>query len=101
MADVDPEYESVEVFVEFCMDDERETFTHVDLGNIAYATKTSRCVVRKELEGYGLTLEKRDAVRRTRGFNTSSHDRWYGKGSSPTHGGSGADQIQGWSGRKG
>ena len=101
MADVDPEYLSVEAFVEFCMDDERETFTHVELGDLAYATRTSRCVVRQSLEGYGLTLEQRRPEKRVRGFGTSSHDRWYGPGSSKSHGGSGHEQIRGWAGQKG
>ena len=55
MTDVAPEHESVEAFVEFCMDDEVDTFTHEDLGHIAFSTRQSRCVVRGELESYGLT----------------------------------------------
>lgn len=98
---IDPEHESVEAFVEFCMDDERETFTHNDLADLAYATKTCRAVIRKELEGYGLTLQKRVPAKRTRGFTTSSHDRWYGPGSSKMHGGSGWEQINGFAGQKG
>ena len=101
MSDVDYEYLSVEAFVEFCMDDERTTFTHVELGELAYATKTSRCKVRKELEGYGLTLEPRAALKRTRGFTTNSNDRFYGPGSEKMHGGSGHEQIRGMAGQKG
>jgi hypothetical protein len=99
--DVDPEHESVEAFVEFCMDDEQDTFTHVDLGHIAYATHTSRCVVRKALEDYGLTLKVRAVARRRRGFTTNSNDRYYGPGSSKSHGGSGHSQIRGIAGQKG
>ena len=98
---IDPEHESVEAFVEFCMDDEQDTFTHVDLADLAYATQTSRSVVRKELESYGLTLAVRAPEKRTRGFTTSSHDRWYGPGSSKMHGWSGWEQINGFAGQEG
>jgi hypothetical protein len=96
-----PEHASVEDFVEYAMDDESSTFTHVDLGHIAARTRQSRCVVRKRLEGYGLSLELRDNEKRVRGFSTSSHDRWYGPGSSKSHGGSGHEQIAGFAGRVG
>lgn len=96
-----PEYESIEAFVEECLDDERDTFTHVDLGELAYALQMSRCKVRAELESFGLRLEERAKERRTRGFTTSSHDRWFGPGSCKTHGGSGWEQINGFAGQTG
>lgn len=99
--DTIPEYESIEAFVEECYNDERETFTHEDLGELAYRLRMSRSVVRKELEGYGLLLAKRAPERRVRGFTTSSHDRWYGPGASKTHGGTGWEQINGFAGQEG
>jgi hypothetical protein len=96
-----PEFDSVEAFVEFCMDDERDTFTHEDLGELAYRLQKSRSKVRAELEGYGLKLAEREKERRVRGFTTSSHDRWYGPGASPTHGGTGWEQINGFAGQEG
>ena len=99
--DTAPEYESVEAFVEECYDDERDTFTHADLGELAYRLKKSRSVVRKELEGYGLTLAERPKERRVRGFTSNPHDRWYGPGACKTHGGTGWEQINGFAGQEG
>jgi hypothetical protein len=96
-----PEYESVESFVQDCLDDERTTFTHEDLGELAYGLQRSRCRVRADLEGYGLTLAPRAVEKRVRGFTTSSQDRWFGPGSSNSHGGSGHEQITGFAGRRG
>lgn len=101
MAEVAPEHVSIEAFVEFCIDDEQETFTHEDLGELAYAMRMSRNVVRKELEGYGLSLAVRAVVKRKRGFTTNSNDRFYGPGSEKMHGGSGHEQIRGFAGQKG
>jgi hypothetical protein len=97
----EPEYKSVEIFVQFCMDDDREQFRHVELRALALNTRTSGSVVREQLEGYGLTLAVREVPKKTRGFSSNSHDRWYGPGSSNSHGGSGNDQIQGFAGRRG
>lgn len=96
-----PEHSSVEDFVQFCMDDDRSTFSHEDLGELAYWLERSRCAVRAELESYGLTLERRPSDSRVRGFTTSSNDRWFGPGSSRTHGGSGELQITGFAGPRG
>ncbi len=100
--DIDaPEFESVEAFVEFCMDDERDTFDHEDLGELAFRLQRSRNKVRSELESYGLKLAERPNEKRVRGFTANPHDRWYGPGSSPSHGGSGWEQITGFAGQKG
>lgn len=96
----EPEYASAEDFVQFCMDDERSTFTHVELRALAVNTRTSGSKLREELESFGLTLENRASVKRTRGFSTNSHDRWYGPGACKSHGGSGYEQIQGFAGRR-
>lgn len=53
------------------------------------------------VKGYGLKIGKRAIVREVRGFKSNPHDRWYGKGSSPTHGGSGWEQITGFAGQNG
>lgn len=96
-----PEYESVESFVEFCMEDDRDTFSHEDLGELAFRLRRSRSKLRAELESYGLKLAERAKERHVRGFTTSSHDRWYGPGASPTHGGTGWEQINGFAGQEG
>jgi len=94
----EPEYKSVEDFVEFCMEDERKVFNHVELRALALNTKTSGSKVREELEAYGLSLGSRPNVKKTRGFTTNQHDRWQVSGN---HGGSGSSQILGFAGAKG
>ena len=82
-----PEYASVAAFVEYCFDDERSTFNHEDLTALSYRTRTSTQPLRAELESWGLTITRREPARSARGYKTSSHDRWFGPGSCPTHGG--------------
>jgi len=94
-----PEFESVEAFVEYLMDDEVEVFTAADLQALSAATQTSIRRLRVELEGWGLSLAHRPSERRVRGFTANPHDRWHGPGSCPTHGGSGWEQINGFAGQ--
>jgi len=96
-----PEYESIETFVEYVLDEDRTTFDHNDLGELAYGLQRSRCKVRAELEGYGLTLAPRAFEKRVRGFTTSSNDRFFGPGACKSHGGSGWEQISGFAGQRG
>ena len=91
----DPEYTSLEDFVQFLLDDERDTYTHEDLAALNFRTRMPINSIRKELEGYGFKLAVRAPVKQVRGFTSSSHDRWYGKGSLPTHGGAGIDAFTG------
>jgi hypothetical protein len=97
----DLEYASVLSFAEFLADDDREEFSHEDLIRLNMSTRTQVSVVRAELESYGFRLAERMPARRVRGFRTSSNDRFFGPGSSPSHGGSGHEQIVGFAGRKG
>lgn len=96
-----PEYESIEAFVQYLMDEERTTFDHNDLGELAYGLQKSRCKVRADLEGYGLTLAPRAVEKRVRGFTANPHDRWYGPGACRSYGGSGWEQITGFAGQRG
>lgn len=95
------DHSSIEAFVELCMDDEKYTFTFEDVCEIAVQIQMSRNVVIRQLQDYGLAYQGRPVVRAVRGFTTSSNDRWFGAGSSKTHGGSGHEQIGGFAGRKG
>jgi hypothetical protein len=88
-----PEFATVEAFVQFLLDEDRAEFTHEELTALNYRTRTPVAAVRTELEGYGLVLARRDVERRTRGFTTSSNDRWFGPGSMATHGGAAYDRI--------
>lgn len=94
----EPELESIETFVQFCMDEEEFTFTHLDLRALALNCKLSGSRVRTELEGYGLTLAERKPPKMVRGFTANNHNRWHGN---PCAGGSGHEQINGFAGRNG
>lgn len=95
-----PEYESVEVFVAECLDDERDSFTTADMQALNRATQMRLSDIRKALEGYGLLFVPRAFQRPVRGFQTGSNDRFFGPGSEKMHGGSGWEQINGFAGDK-
>lgn len=94
------EYSTIEAFVEYCIDDERDFFTTADMQRLNRATQTRLQDVRRALEGYGLRFVPREPRRAVRGFSANSHDRWYGKGADRTYGGSGWEQIAGFAGDK-
>lgn len=94
----DPEFSSVEAFVESLIDNERDSYTVEEALVLGYSLKRSVPALHKELAGYGLKREERAVPRTVRGFNTSSNDRWYGPGSCKTAGGSGGDLITGFVG---
>ena len=85
----EPEFESVETFVQHLMDDERTEFSAAELQKLNATTRTRRGDIRKELEGYGFKLKLRGHVRKVNGFKKNHNDRWFGPGSEPCHGGSG------------
>lgn len=89
-----PEYKSTAALAEFLYDEDRTTYTADELGALNYRTRTPRHDLVRELASYGLQLEAREVPRHTRGFTTSSNDRWYGPGSSATHGGSGFSNFE-------
>jgi len=97
----DPELQSVESFVEYLMAEDMTTFSGEELQHLNFNLQVPCHAIRAELESYGLTIAARPKVRRIRGVRTSSHDRWFGLGSSPCHGGSGHEQIAGFAGRRG
>lgn len=70
-----PEYESIESFVEYKMDDEDNEFDHEDLVALAYRIKSSPGKIRKELEDFGLFLKERPKEKKPRGFQSPNHDR--------------------------
>lgn len=97
----DDEFASVEAFVESLIDDERTVFTHQEMACLNRRLGVPVRTIRRELEGYGLTLALREKERHVRGFSSNPHDRWHGPGSCPTHGGSGWSQIMGMAGQEG
>jgi hypothetical protein len=98
----DPEYASVEEFAEFTIDDELTTFDSTAIKVLNHRTGIKVGDIRRALEDWGLTYVPCELrQRRVRGINTSSNDRWFGKGSASCHGGSGHEQIQGFTFTKG
>jgi len=89
-----PEYASIEDFVQYLIDDERDTYTADDLQALNYRLKRPVAEIRKELAGYGLKLAPRGIENKGRGYNSNDLDRWTGPGSSPTHGGSGFSNFE-------
>ena len=89
-----PEYKTIEAFVQFCFDDDRSTYTHEDLAALQYRLRTRVDIIRAELLKYGLMLSKREVPKYIRGFCSNDHDRWYGKGSERTFGGSGFSNFE-------
>jgi hypothetical protein len=97
-----PELTSVEAFVEYLLDDDRTQVTYQETEELAQALGQSVPTnVIHELQQYGIQVGERAIAKRVRGFRTSSHDRFFGPGSSPMHGGSGWEQISGFAGQKG
>lgn len=97
-----PELASVEAFADYLISDERSKFTFEEATELATALGQSNpSAVIRELRTYGLRMEERPVERHVRGFKSNSHDRWFGPGSSPTHGGSGHEQINGFAGQRG
>jgi len=97
----EPEYVSVEAFVEYLFADDQTEFDLSDVVRLADRTHTSNYKLIYELKSYGLTMKTREVLKKVRGFLTSSHDRYYGPGCSKTHGGSGWEQITGIAGQEG
>jgi hypothetical protein len=55
----------------------------------------------QEAKRQGLSVGLRGVAKTVRTISSNSHDRWHGPGSSPTHGGSGWQQVSGFAGDEG
>lgn len=93
-----PEYESIEAFVEYLLDDERFEYDHEDLQALSASLRLSSHKVRRELDSWGLTLKRRPHEQEVRGFSSWDENRWQGN---PCGGGTGYEQIAGFAGKKG
>jgi hypothetical protein len=98
---VEPEYASIESFVEWLWDDERTTYTHQELLRLCRSLGSSPHKLKAQLAVWELKLAERAPERKVRGFQSNPHDRWYGPGAEKMHGGSGHEQISGFAGQKG
>jgi hypothetical protein len=96
------DFVSVEEFGTFLLDEGRSTFTFEEAEGLAATLGQSvATLVIRELKSYGFTMVAREVPRHFRGFRTSSNDRFFGPGSSKSHGGSGWEQINGLAGQEG
>lgn len=93
-----PEHESIEVFAQFLLDEERTSFTWNEADTISKGLGVIPSVVINGLKGFGFTYEGRPIPKHVRGFTSNSHDRWQ---VCRSHGGSGWEQITGFAGQKG
>ena len=96
--DDDPEFESVESFVDYLLGEDRTSFTLEEVQALQHRLHRSPGKVIADLKGYGLTYEGRPRVREVRGFTAWDNNLYAGN---PMAGGSGHDQIQGFAGQKG
>jgi hypothetical protein len=71
-----PEYESVESFVQYMMDDEREEFELQDVEALAYNLRTSNPVIIRQLCSFGLKQKARPSDKGVRGFNSRDNNRF-------------------------
>jgi len=97
----EPEYASVEDFVDYLLDDERTVFTLSEVAKVASATGWTNRAVIDELKSYGLTYREPQFGRRVRGFQSCDNDRFFGPGAEKMHGGSGWEQVNGFAGQTG
>lgn len=94
----DPEFASINDFIEWRLDDDEDTFDwrHLQCLNARLGVRTHD--IRKELEEAGMTLLPRQTERAVRGFQAWDNNRWAGN---PCGGGSGWEQINGFAGQAG
>ena len=96
--DVPPEYESIEEFVQYLLDEDRDWYDHRDLQALSYSLRLSSHKVRAQLDDWGLHLVRREPEREVRGYSSWDENRWQGN---PCGGGSGWEQVAGFAGKKG
>lgn len=96
----EPEFESIDSFISFLNDEERKEYTKLEMQKLGLSLKKTDMAISKQLKERGFSIVQQVPVKKVRGFSTSSHDRWYGPGSCNSHGGSGAEQITGFSGKE-
>lgn len=92
---------AVTQFIEEALDDGRESVEFAELEAIADKVRIHVSTVVKITKSFGMRVEERPVHKEVRGFKSNNHDRWNGKGSCASHGGSGWEQINGFGGQKG
>ena len=98
---VEPEFLSVEAFVEFLMDDERTSFLPGEAQKVAANTKSRLSQIIDELKGFGLTIHTNVVQKETRGINSHSHGTHPFSGNGSTFTTPSGSNIMGFAGRIG
>lgn len=81
----DPEYTSVEAFIKYLREDERNEFSHVDLSRLVHHTGRATQAICRQLTDCGFTLLARPKEALSpRGINSSSDENRWGRGSGET-----------------
>jgi len=88
-------YEDVGEFIAYLEEEEETSFDFGDLNALSDRTGIPNKDLRETIEAFGFTLAPRAHEVRVRTFADNPHDRWYGPGSSATHGGGGGGSLQG------
>lgn len=98
---VEPEFQSVEAFVEFLLDDERTAFLPGEAQKVAANTRVGISQIIEELKGFGLSIQTNHIQQPTRGINSHSHGTHPFSGSGSTFTTPGGSNIMGFAGRTG
>jgi len=94
-----PEFENLEAFIESKFLDE-DFDVHVwELRALSQTCQMTLLKLRGKLQDEGFSFVPQGIEKVVRGMLTGSHDRWYGPGSCPSHGGSGWEQITKFAGQ--
>lgn len=91
---------AVENFLTDLVDDDRTTCTFEEVELLGLDLQIYTTVLIREIRSYGVEVT-REIPKNVRGYRTSSHDRYFGPGSSSSYGGSGYEQITGFGGKQG
>ena len=93
--------EAVTSFVDDKLGDDETSFSFIEAEKLAAGVGIHVSTIIRLAQEAGLGYTGRETPKRVRGFTTSSNDRYFGPGSSNSHGGSGHEQISGFAGQKG
>lgn len=102
MRSTEPEFASVESFVEFLMDDERVTFSPGEAQKVAANTKLALSQIIAELKSFGLGVAINPTQNKNvRGITSHSHGSHPFGGNNSTFTTPGGSNIMGFAGRQG
>jgi len=96
-----PEFASVETFVQYLLDEERESFLPGEAQAVAKAIGSDLATVTRTLQDYGLILMNRTVQKATRGITSNPNGTFPFSGANSTFTTSGSDSIIGFAGRAG